>query len=154
MRLLFAAILLLLASTLSAAAFDDPKALVEAYYAQYDNPSEERFAAKIAAEPSFRSAPLNALYAADEKEAGEEGGRIDFDPFVDNPEASLSNLVVSEPVIDGDTATVALTVNNFGEPREMVITAVKEADGWKIDDVQRIDGDYPYSLRAILEAPL
>jgi hypothetical protein len=153
MRLLFAAALLL-ASAFPAAAFDDPKALVEAFYAQYDYPSEETAAAMVENTPSFRSAGLNALYAADEKEANGEVGRIDFDPFVDGQVATVSDLVVSDPVIDGDKATIALTVSNFDEPRSLLIFAVKEADGWKIDDVARIDGDYPYRLREILEAPL
>ena len=153
MRLL-AALVLLLATIVPVAAFEDPKSLVEAFYAQYDNLDEQRANALLEDTPSFRSEGLNALYARDEEEANGDVGRIDFDPFVDGQDVTVTNLMVSEPVIEGDTATIAVTLENFGEPRDLVISAVREKDGWKLDDVRRIDGDYPYRLRDILEAPL
>jgi len=43
---------------------------------------------------------------------------------------------------------------NFDIPEDMTFTLAKETDGWKIDDVESHSKDYPYSLRAILTAPL
>ena len=39
-------------------------------------------------------------------------------------------------------------------PEDLMFTLAKEADGWKIDDVNSKGGADPYSLKAILEAPL
>jgi hypothetical protein len=36
----------------------------------------------------------------------------------------------------------------------MVFALVKEADGWKIDDVNSKGGADPYSLKDIMSAPL
>lgn len=144
----------LVASILPAAAFDDPKALVEAFYQPYLTDDFEEFIELKKDEPSFRSASLQALYDKDDAETPDgEMGRLDFDPFVDGQDFQITDIEFAEPHIVGELANVAVTFKNFGEERKIVVEAVLEGDEWKINDVWRSDGDYPYRLREILEAP-
>lgn len=150
-----AALGFVLAAVLPAAAFDDPRVLVEAFYQPYLTEDFEEFIELKQDEASFRSKSLQALYDKDEAETPEgEMGRIDFDPFVDGQDFQLTDLTFGEPFIQGDIANVPVTFKNFGEERKLVVEAVNEDGGWKINDVWRTDGDYPYRLREILEAPL
>src|SRR5438477_5581059 len=105
-------------------------------------------------ETTFRSKDLNALFAADLKEANGEVGRIDFDPYVDGQDYDLTDLKIGDATVTGDKATIEVKFKNFDMEEDMVFTLVKEADGWKIDDVNSKGGADPYGLREILTAPL
>lgn len=145
LKSLFAGLAFALAATLPALAFDTPRALIEAVYAPYlsDQIPDD--------ESAWRSAGLNALYKADEDRTPEgEMGALDFDPYVDGQDFQLADLVIDEPAIEGDKATVKVTFTNMGEPREMLYSLVLEADGWKVDDLESLSGEYPYRLSEIL----
>ena len=105
-------------------------------------------------EAQFRSADLKELYDKDAKEADGEVGRLDFDPFIDGQDYEIKDLVIGEPAIAGDAATVPVSFSNFGMAEKLQFSLVKEADGWKVDDVVSSNADFPYSLKALLEAPL
>ncbi|MFD1251455.1 MULTISPECIES: DUF3828 domain-containing protein [Devosia] len=131
-------------SLASAQAYDTPQALLEAFYEPYfsDNFYDD--------ESVFRSAALNALYDADANSTPEgEMGALDFDPYVDGQDYMLSDLVIGTPEISGDTAVVEVDFKNFDQPMTIYYDLVKEDGGWKIDDVYRTDGEYPYRLSEI-----
>jgi hypothetical protein len=155
MRLL-AVLGFLLASMLPAAAFDSPKDLVEAFYAPYLLADFDKFIEEKGNEDSFYSEGLLALYEQDRADSERLGGiaRIDFDPWINGQDFELTDLVVSEAEISGDTATVPVDFKNMGQENSMWVSVVKEADGWKIDDVEHFGPENPYRLSTILEAPI
>lgn len=140
--------LALLATPAFAAGYAEPRALVEALYAGYQPPNE--FPPDISVLQSKR---LNDLYDADAKEANGEIGRIDFDPFINGQDYEVTKVDIADPVIAAGKALVKVNVVNFDEPDEFGLLLVKEADGWKVDDVWHT-GEYSYDLLDILQAPL
>ena len=152
MRRALLSLALLLAATGGAFAYDTPKALLDDLYAPYSKGDSFDWSAWD--EAKFRSAPLNALFDKDAKEANGDMGRLDFDPYIDGQDYQISDLKIGDPAIVGDTAKVEVTFKNFDTADDLMFTLVKEADGWKIDDVVSSDKDYPYSLKAIMEGPL
>ena len=156
MRLL-AVLGFLLTAVAPAAAFDDPKALVEAFYAAYSEPDFDKFIELKKDEHSFFSAGLKALYEQDAADSERLGGiaRIDFDPWINGQDFQVTELFIGDGELTSDTtATVPVDYMNFDKANNSWVYAVKEADGWKIDDMENFDPDYPYRLREILEAPL
>ena len=147
----------LLVAALPAAAFDDPKALVEAFYASYSEQDFDKFIELKKDEESFFSEGLKALYAQDAADSERLGGiaRIDFDPWINGQDFQITELFIGDGELTSDTtATVPVDFKNFDQVNNTWVYAVKEADGWKIDDIENFEPEYPYRLRAILEAPL
>jgi len=149
MRQLAVLALLLLSSPAPAEDYSDPKAVVEALYAGYLPPNE--FPPDMSVLQSKR---LNDLYEADSREANGEIGRIDFDPFINGQDYNVTKFEVSEPAYAAGKALVGVNVVNFGEADEFGILLVKEAGGWKVDDVWNEGADYSYDLLDILQAPM
>lgn len=142
--------LLALAVPALAQSYDDPRAMLEAFYAPYladgEFPDNEN---------SFRSDALNALFEADEERtAPGELGALDFDPYINGQDYQISDLEIGEPAIEGDRATVLVTFDNFDQPNEITYDLVNEHGGWRIDDVAGVNGAYSYRLSDILSAPL
>ena len=142
----------LLAGIAPAIAYDTPKALLEALYTPYSKGTDFDWGAWD--ETQFRTAHLNELFAADQKEADGEVGRIDFDPYIDGQDYQISDLKIGGAAISGGTAKVEVTFKNFDRAEDLMFTLIEETDGWKVDDVVSSDADFPYSLKAIMEAPL
>ena len=156
MRLL-AVLGFLLAAVAPAAAFDDPKELVEAFYAPYSEPDFDKFIELKQSEDTFFSEGLKALYAQDAVDSERLGGiaRIDFDPWINGQDFQITELFIGDGELTSDTtATVPVDYKNFDKTNNTWVYVVKEADGWKIDDMENFDPEYPYHLRASLEAPL
>lgn len=149
LKLLTAGLLLALPHAVMAQPFDTPEALLEAFYEPYftDDFAED--------DSAFRSAALNALYAADaENTPVGEMGALGFDPYVDGQDYQLSDLVIGVAEISGDEASVAVSFSNFDRPTELTYELVHEGNGWKIDDVVSSSGEYPYRLSEIFAAAL
>lgn len=73
----------------------------------------------------------------------------------DTPEALLKALYA--PYAEGDSFDWSKWDEakfRSEELNELFDKDAKEADGWKVDDVSSANKDFPYSLKAILEAPL
>lgn len=129
----------LLALIAPAAAYDDPKSLIIAIYAPY------QAGQKHAELDPFYSDRLKGLFIdhgtrATEDVASIEPGRdatpaFDFNPFIDAQNALLLDVLIGEPVILGDQALATVSFHNFDHPSLLTIAMVKEADGWKVDDV-------------------
>lgn len=151
MKTILLALVLGLFSLTPAAAYDTPKALLEALYAPYQKGPD--FDWQNWDEAQFRSKTLNALFAKDAKESGGLG-RLDFDPYIDGQDYEISKLAIGDATLSGDTAEVVVTFRNFGTPDSVTFKLVKEPDGWKVDDVVNTNPDFAYSLKAIMQAPL
>lgn len=152
MRRLLLALFAVAVTAFSAFAFDTPDALLKALYTPYSKGDD--FDWSKWDEAQFRSKHLNDLFAKDLKEADGENGRLDFDPYIDGQDYVITDLKFGDAQITGDTATVEVTFKNMDSPEDLTFTLVKEADGWKVDDVVSHNKDYPYSLKAIMEGPL
>jgi hypothetical protein len=133
-----------------ALAFDDPKEMLEAFYAPYLR-QEMSFDDR----PKFQSLGLNALFDLDAKEAKGEIGRIDFDPYIQGQDWDTKSVTVTSVDQRGGTARATVELDNFGETFELTFALVLERDGWKIDDAAWVDGELGiHSLREVLTGPL
>ena len=143
MRALAFALLLFLPA--AAAAQDTPREVLESAYAPYTTglfPTEYDW---------LYSADLKALFAADRtRYADDEVPTVDFDPLVDAQDIEVTEVVISEPVVQGDTAVGVVTFLNYGEPDISVIAMVKEGDVWRIDDIATMTGEYRFLLSELL----
>ena len=135
------------------AVFADPGSVVETLYSPYPLPYED-FDWQSWDESQLRSAGLNALYEKDRIESAGNIGRLDFDPYVNGQDYLVTDVVIGEPAVAGHTASVKVSLSNFDRPMEVTFYLVREDGRWKIDDMENFDPEYPYRLRAILEAPL
>lgn len=138
-------LMLLSSAALAQPEFEDPAALVAYAYAPY---STGTFPDEMT---ELFSPTLKQLWD-DMVARSQEMPIIDFDPFINAQDYELSELVIADPAVEGDRATVAASFLNFGEPHEMRFTLVRRAEGWKIDDIESIGGDYPWRLSELLAA--
>lgn len=155
MRRIIASLLLILGFTGAAVAYDDPKALVDAIYQPY------AAGQKHDGLEQFYSSRLKDLYAANlERQAvDQKGAAVDpdapamlaFDPFIEGQNSLLLDLVVGEPVMNGDRAVVTVSFHNFDHMSLISLSLVKEADGWKVDDVASLAGSQNWLLSWLLQ---
>lgn len=97
------------------------------------------------------SARLRPLLEKDYERAESDGiGLLDFDIFVDGQDFDLSDVKIGKATVSGDRATVEARFRNFGEPRRVVYSFVREDGAWKIDEVSSPDGEYPWALSELL----
>ncbi|MHB1103301.1 MAG: DUF3828 domain-containing protein [Devosia sp.] len=146
--LVLTALLMLIGpAALAAPVFEDPKGLIAYAYTPYGTGQfpEDLF--------ELYSPTLTELWEAMEARTPEgEVGAIDFDPFINAQDYEIKDLAIGDAAIDGDQAIVMATFTNFGEPREMRFTLVRRAEGWKIDDIEALSGEYPWRLSELLAA--
>ena len=149
-RILF--VLGILLGTLAPAAqaapvFDDPRSLMEYAYLPYES-------GNFPEDPTELFSPT-LMQLWEESAARSEGAEIpiiDFDPYINAQDYDLSGLTIADPVITGDEAMVAVAFENFGEPQELRFWLVRVEEGWKIDDIESMGGDYPWRLSELLAA--
>lgn len=153
MRHLIATILLVLGFAGGAVAYDSPKALVEAIYAPYKSGQKHEGGLQ-----QFYSAKLRGMYDAHSEAkvsdvSFEEGSKdiLSFDPFVEGDNALLLDVAITEPVINGDRAATIVTFHNFDHLVMLSLALVREADGWKVDDVASLSGNPNWLLSWLLE---
>lgn len=136
----------LAAGAFAAPVFDDPKGLIEYAYAPYENGT-------FPDDPTELYSPtLRQLWAdmAARSEAADEP-IIDFDPLLNAQDFELSDLIIADPVVKGDSAEVVVSFSNFGEPQELHFYLVRRAEGWKIDDIEAM-GANSWRLSELLAA--
>lgn len=133
--------------------FADPRKVVEALYTPYRGAYND-FNWRRWDETQLYSSGLNALFEADRVEANGEIGRIDFDPWINGQDYDIKALEIGDAEISGDKATVAVDFTNFDSEQNAWVTLVLDDGKWKVDDIENFAPEYPYRLRAILEAPL
>jgi hypothetical protein len=138
---------LLPAGVLAQPVFEDPVGLIEYAYAPYES---DQFPEDIT---ELFSPTLKQLWDKSVERSEEmEMPIIDFDPFTNAQDYQISDLVVADPVIAGDEATVVVSFLNFSEPQELHFSLVRRAEGWKIDDIESLAGEYTWRLSELLAA--
>jgi hypothetical protein len=142
----------LLAGMLPAAAaagpvFDSPAGLIEYAYAPYEHGDFPQDVTRLFS-PTLKQLWNESAARSEEMEMP----IIDFDPFINAQDYQISDLVVADPVVRGDAATVVVSFLNFNEPQELRFTLVRRAEGWKIDDIESLAGEYAWRLSELLAA--
>ncbi len=153
----FSALVALVVSALLVAApagaapvFETPEALIAYAYQPYGDDSFPDDPFELFA-PSLRKLVADANAAAGDSEVGV----LDFDPFIDAQDFGDVSATIDSVRQSGDHARVAVTVANFGETARMDFALIETGAGWLIEDIIRIDGDYPWQLTELLaENPL
>jgi hypothetical protein len=133
--------------------FADPKKVVEALYTPYQGAYND-FNWRRWDETQLYSTGLKDLFEKDRVEANGEIGRIDFDPWINGQDYLVTALSIGDAEISDDKASVPVTFKNFDSEQNASISLALEDGRWKVDDVENFGAEYPYRLRAILEAPL
>jgi hypothetical protein len=131
-----------------AAAFDEPKPLVQAIYDSY------RAGEAVPDLTPFYSERLKAIFATYyEEQRAEATPEADtpFDPFVGGDNPLLFDLRIGEPMVLGERAVVDVSFNNFDHPSLLSLALTKEEDGWKVDDVTSHGGEEPWLLSWLLQ---
>lgn len=155
MRYLFALVFLALGGIGAAQAYDDPKALLDAIYAPY-------IAGKAPARPeNYYSASLKELLAKNlARQAVDTKGQpvdpdaaptLSFDPFIEGQHSLLLDVAITAPVLQGDHAAAIVSFHNFDHASLLSIAMVKEADGWKVEDVASLGSDQNWLLSWLLQ---
>lgn len=127
------------------AVFDTPKALLEHAYQPY---ATGDFSEDVT---QLYSRDLRELFAEAQARGNEdEVGPVDFDVFVNGQDYQLTDLVIADPEISGDTATEAVTFRNFNEPQSLKFYLVRQEDGWRIDDIESLLPTDGWRLSALL----
>lgn len=129
----------------AAPVFDDPAGLIEYAYEPYESGVFPEDVTELFS-PTLKQL-WEGMVA---RSADLEMPLLDFDPFVDGQDYEISELVISHPAVDGDSAIVAVSFLNFGEPRELRYTLVRRVEGWKIDDIESLAGEFPWRLSELL----
>lgn len=129
-------------------AYDDPKALIDAIYAPYTT-----LGAATDQDPAqFYSERLKGLVAANAAATGENAAPVlDFNPFIGAQQALLRDLAVGTPVGNLDQAIVTVSFGNFGEISLLSLALVREADGWKVDDIASLGEGENWLLSWLLQ---
>lgn len=71
----------------------------------------------------------------------DEVGVLDFDPFYNTQDPSISNLGIGGAKLNGNKATVRVTFKNAGRKETIVYRLVKERSLWKISDIEYEQGN-------------
>jgi hypothetical protein len=144
-----------LLSAFPALAFDTPRALVDGIYQPY-------LAGQQQGDPSqFYSSRLKTLFATQAAEqmtaevevTGSIGSAtaVGFNPFIDGEHGHIVDIAIGEPVVLGEQALVTVAFNNFDQPTLLSLSLVREADGWKVDDVTSTGGEENWMLSWLLQ---
>jgi hypothetical protein len=143
-----------LATAFPAFAFDTPRALVDAIYQPYLAGQQHSDLSQ------FYSAKLKSLFAVNAANAAAEvettgsievEPSLDFNPFIDATNAHILDVAIGEPAVVGDQALVTVSFHNFDQPTLLSLSLVREADGWKVDDVTSMGGEENWMLSWLLQ---
>ena len=93
---------------------------------------------------------LRALQALDRREAGGEVGRVDFFPWTNSQDGTLSDLSIASAFVDGREDRMIVTVNfkNEGRPERVHFYWIKSGGKWLIDDISSDLGE-PWTLSLV-----
>ena len=156
-----AAALLAAALPRHAAAADDPAGIVTAIYTRAAKGKGDGGGTFVienkAAKAKYLSKSLIALWAkADARTRKGDGGPVGFDPVTNSQDPDVKSFKVVAEKQEADKAVIAVTIDSHqappSKPADRIIRYefVREAGGWKIDEIKgAVDGE-AWSLRAII----
>ena len=156
MRRIITSFLLIIGFSGAASAYDSPRALVEAIYQTYSAGQKHEGGLE-----KFYSTRLKDLYAGnlERQTVDQKGAALDpdapdmltFDPFIEGQNSLLLDVVIGEPVLNGDRAVSTVSFHNFDHMSLISVAMVREADGWKVDDVASLAGSENWLLSWLLQ---
>ena len=134
------------AGPLLAASFQTPQALLEA---MYDDKVGSADPNSLTRYQDYFSDHLNGLFKADaaKTEPGDSLS-LDFDPVIAGQDGEAEHLKIGKPDIKGDKAKVVVKFTN-GVPVTLYYSLVRQADGWKVDDIEDKGAQFPWKVSAI-----
>ena len=96
---------------------------------------------------------LAALFALEQKDAGGEVGRIDFDPWTNAQDNTVTGVKVTSHAVESgpNREIVVAKFKNDTKPEEIHFYFEKTKDGWKLDDMRSSGTDSPWVLSLILK---
>ena len=142
-------------------AADDPAGILTAIYTRVAKGKGDSGGAFVfenrAAKAKYLSKSLIALWAkADARTRKGDGGPVGFDPVTNSQDPDVKSFKVVAEKQEADKAVIAVTIDSHqgppSKPADRIIRYefVREAGGWKIDEIKgAIDGE-AWSLRAII----
>ena len=89
--------------------------------------------------------------AAAPKEGEEAPPVLAFNPFIGAQQALLRDLSIGAPVERDGKALVTVAFNNFDNTSLLALSLVKEADGWKVDDIASLGEGENWLLSWLLQ---
>ncbi|PDT87868.1 DUF3828 domain-containing protein [Bradyrhizobium sp. Y36] len=141
-------------------AASDPVAILTAIYTRAAKGKGDGGGAFIienrAAKAKYLSKGLVALWAkADAHTPKGDVGPVDFDPVTNSQEPDVKSFKVDAEKMEADKATIAVTITghrNDRKPADLIVRYdfVREANGWKIDDIKGSSGGEAWSIRKML----
>jgi hypothetical protein len=149
------------------AAPNDPVAIVTAIYTRAAKGNGDGGGAFVieskAAKARYLSKSLVALWAkADAHTLKGDVGPVDFDPVTNSQDPDLKSFKVDAEKQEADKALIAVTIAgsyarpSTSKPSDQIIRYdfVREAGGWKIDDIKSTADGEPWSVRNSLTESL
>lgn len=162
-RLLLAGLALALPVAVRAAGADDPAAFVLSLYdrlAKSRGGSKPAFWQDAKGRTGVFAKEVVALWkkAEDKAEADGEIGPIDFDVFANAQDVRPGKPAASVTDADADKAHVRITLPTAAgkaatADEVLVFSLVREAGGWRIDNIHGSAGGDPWDLRGLLTMP-
>lgn len=141
-----ACLLTMTTSPVFAASYDTPQALLTALYADKTVDADTD---ALTPYHDYFSDHLNGLFKANAaKTPPGEALALDFDPVIAGQDGDATQVKVGKPEIDGSKAKVVVKFKN-GEPVTLYYSLVKQADGWKVDDIEDEAGQFPWKVSKI-----
>lgn len=135
-------------------AFDNPKALLQAIYAPMLDRQQPKDLSRYYSDDLKQMFAEHARQQADSPaSAGQPAALSDasgFDPFVSGTNILLFDVNISDPVVIGDHAEATVSYHNFDHPALLTVSMVREAGGWKVDDVASFGPDQHWLLSWLL----
>jgi hypothetical protein len=115
---------------------DDPVAWVRAAYSAADDEGHGLSADSYSKEPVF-SPRLRALFADDERYAGGEIGRLDFNPFTGAQDDDIKQVAVEAHEVDGaaERKVVVARFQNMDTRQSITYYFERIGGRWYIDDI-------------------
>ncbi len=143
---------------------NDPMAIVAAIYTRAAKGKGTNGGGFVyenkAAKTKYLSKSLIALWAkADAHTPRGDVGPVDFDPVSNSQDPDIKSFKVNAENLEADKATIAVTLTSDHTTRkagdEVVrYDFVREANGWKIDDIRGKGDGEPWSIRDMLTTSL
>ncbi|MEI9888797.1 MAG: hypothetical protein WDN08_20305 [Rhizomicrobium sp.] len=139
-----AAALLAASAAQAATRIDDPVTFVKAIYATT--------VGKKPTPDDIYTPRLDALFKLEQKEAGGEVGRIDFDFWMNAQDGAISGVNISKADVENAPGRVVVIAKfkNEKTPNEIHFYFEKTPAGWKLDDARSLLGE-PWTLSLILK---
>lgn len=134
------------ASAFAAASYDTPQTLLAALYADKTGSTDPN---SLSQYQDYFSDHLNSLFRADAaKTQPGDTLSLDFDPVIAGQDGEAEQLKIGKPDIAGDKAKVVVKFKN-GVPVTLYYSLVRQADGWKVDDIEDKGAQFPWKVSQI-----